>query len=557
MATTGAPGIAETTALRRYAPALGWGLCWLAVPLYGLLAVAFGQDANWDLMNYHFYNPYAFLHERHGHDILVAHLASFYNPLLDVPFYWLVVAAPPWLVGFVLGAVQGLNAPLLYAVARRCWGENDERHRPALGLAAAALAIIGLGGGMALSEVGTSYGDNVVSLFVFAALLLVLRARERTGSKRLMWLLAAGIVAGAAGGLKQPTLIYAVGLCAACLVLPGSIQHRLLGAVLFGGGVLVGIALTDGFWLLDLWQAYGNPLFPYFNQYFLSPMAAAADYRDDRFTPANGLRALLFPYLFTFGTQGVSEVSFFDLRPVVVYSLFLLWPFAALYQRMRPVAPAAVPPLTRRGAAAVVLVMIAVSWLIWLKLFGIYRYIVPLELLMPLAIVLLLDRLPLAPRGKALGAILLLAAVTVSVTPANWSRLPWRSSYFGVTPPAMPIGSGTAANQPGMVLLVGLDPVGYLVPFFPPEVRFVRIEGFFNAASTTVTGLDRVIDATVRQHRGPLAVIYRKQKGQTIAERALAAYGLRMQSADCRDVQSGIEAMAEQPLRFCPVTAGP
>ena len=33
-----------------------------AVPvLFGAIALAMGQDSNWDLRNYHWYNPYAFL----------------------------------------------------------------------------------------------------------------------------------------------------------------------------------------------------------------------------------------------------------------------------------------------------------------------------------------------------------------------------------------------------------------------------------------------------------------------------------------------------------------
>ena len=42
-------------------------LCLILFPLcYGLIALALGQDANWDLRNYHWYNPYAFLNGKIG-----------------------------------------------------------------------------------------------------------------------------------------------------------------------------------------------------------------------------------------------------------------------------------------------------------------------------------------------------------------------------------------------------------------------------------------------------------------------------------------------------------
>src|SRR4030095_718030 len=45
-------------------------VCCIAVPLaFGALAIALGQDANWDLRNYHWYNPYALLTGRFRFDL--------------------------------------------------------------------------------------------------------------------------------------------------------------------------------------------------------------------------------------------------------------------------------------------------------------------------------------------------------------------------------------------------------------------------------------------------------------------------------------------------------
>ena len=92
-----------------------WILCLAPFP-FGLLALALGQDANWDLRNYHYYNAFAFLNDRYGQDILPSQTPYFYNPLLDVPFYLLATHVPARVAGFALGFVQGFNFLLLFGI---------------------------------------------------------------------------------------------------------------------------------------------------------------------------------------------------------------------------------------------------------------------------------------------------------------------------------------------------------------------------------------------------------------------------------------------------------
>ncbi|HEU0118427.1 MAG TPA: hypothetical protein VFR09_07315, partial [Alphaproteobacteria bacterium] len=77
----------------------------LAPFFFGLLALYLGQDANWDLRNYHWYNAYAFLNGRYGFDMLPSQTPYFYNPLLDVPFYLLATHIHAKTAGFILGWV--------------------------------------------------------------------------------------------------------------------------------------------------------------------------------------------------------------------------------------------------------------------------------------------------------------------------------------------------------------------------------------------------------------------------------------------------------------------
>src|SRR5271154_3588421 len=62
-----------------------WILC--AFPIfYGLVGLSLGADTNWDLLNYHFLDPYWVL-TNHMHDVMPATRQTYANPLLDIPFY--------------------------------------------------------------------------------------------------------------------------------------------------------------------------------------------------------------------------------------------------------------------------------------------------------------------------------------------------------------------------------------------------------------------------------------------------------------------------------------
>src|SRR5258708_32209187 len=69
------------------------------------------MDGNWDLRNYHYYNAYALLNGRLAWDIAPAMLQTYHNPLLELPFYFLVQAdVAPRVISFLLAASTGIAA---------------------------------------------------------------------------------------------------------------------------------------------------------------------------------------------------------------------------------------------------------------------------------------------------------------------------------------------------------------------------------------------------------------------------------------------------------------
>jgi hypothetical protein len=529
---------------------------WMVRALVGLTPLAFGayalwagQDNSWDLRNYHFYNPFAFLTGRLGYDVAVAHVATYYNPLMYIPFYWAVSALPPKAIGFLLGVIPGFNMLILYGIARQVIALASPLRTAGLCFAA---AVVGMIGQTVIAETGTSYGDTIVSLPVLAAVWLILRYRERFAeSVRRGWPVAAGagMLVGAALGVKLPFAVYAVGVCTAFFGLRLPFRRRFWLAFIFGLGVLGGAALTSGFWMVEMWERYRNPLFPYFNQVFNSPWGMIGSYRDERFIPTHLPMWLLFPFWLNYDPIRVGEVDFRDLRFPVLYlllaALLLKWIWGRCTHRGAVQAPATAPP-ERMPATGFFVIFMVVCFVVWMKLFGIYRYIVVCELLAPIALFLFLG--PLFPaRGRQVRAALAcFALLLLTLQPGDWGRKPWADTYFGFTPPRLSDPADT------IVLVTGHDAVAYMIPFFPPQVRFLRIQGYFTGPSDNPNETDRLMRRAIAAHTGPLYILYRVYE-EWHAGMTLADYGLRLDPSTCVTFVPEVEPQQEHDFFFCRV----
>ena len=508
---------------------------------YGLLALALGMDASWDLRNYHYYGAYAFLSGRLGFDVLLAHpVPSFFNPTIDVPFFLAAEALPARSVGFLLGLVQGLNFWPLFGTAHAVLLVSDARRKL---FAAAGLALLGMTGAGALSELGTTFYDNVVSLGPLCALWLVVRryptlldGRVHVASRIV---LVAGLAAGVAVGLKPVVAPLAAGLCLAFLFQPGARWRRVLHAASFGLGAGAGVLATAGHWMAYLWHSYGNPIFPLYNQIFLSPMALPEDYRQVFRVPDSLLARLFFPVAYTVDPYATAEVWFRDHR--VLVSFFSVLAVAAVHlfwRRERPVARLSHPAATRYVLGAV-----SIAYVLWAVMFSVYRYLMPLEMLAPLVIVLAIGLFPLARPTRVAVAVGLLAFVALSVQPADWGRLAWTEKWVTVTLPALPRPDRT------LVLMPGQEPLSFLVPAFPPAVRFVRIRGPETGPGGTGAWFRNMIREIIDRHDGDLYGLFIPVDAGT-AGAQVALHGLSIDWGACQTVSSSIGPM---PYDFCPL----
>lgn len=475
----------------------------IALPLlFGLLSVWLGQDGNWDLHNYHLYNAYALLNGKIGVDLAPAQWQSYFNPALDLIYYGLTRALPAPLVGFTMGLLHGVNAVLVLALAHRLLGSVA---RPAYRLPL-LLALAGCCAPGFLSELGNTMGDNMTSLLVLSSLLLVVAYWERLASGGgFAVAVGAGVLIGAGTGLKLTNAIYALSMCLALLSLPTGLWLRIQRAFVFGLGVLGGIAATAGYWHWKMWAVFGNPLFPQFNDRFHALLAAPIGLGDTGWIPKGLGEKLLWPFIITLHPSRTIEVPMSQLIWPMLYLLFGALALFKLRAAVRGDKPAMASPVR------FVLLFFALSYLMWLNLFGIYRYLVPLELIAPLALWLVVHSLMPAAvaRGVAAYALLLAAAAVFPVS--NWGHSNWRRDSFSASPPLI------AQPAQSMVFTVhGDPPMGWLVPFFPRQLAFVALGSGFPESRAFSERVARMM----AERSGPIYVMLEADRHDPAAERS-------------------------------------
>jgi hypothetical protein len=500
---------------------------------WAVLVVSLGKDTSWDFRNYHWYIPYAYLNHRMGFDIAVAHQATFYNPTLDIPFYLLATHTHAWIALGILGAVQGSNVIPLYLIARSLLIAEEKR------LVAALLTVICMTGGLTVTIAGTTYYDNVMSVFVLSAMALIITRRETLmrGTLRQGVLIAgiAGVLIGIATGLKLPVGIYALGFAAALLMLPGDAKHRLTRLLAGTAGGFIGLALISLHWWIVMAHVTGNPLFPYFNQYFHSSLALNASYRDVRFLPTSWQHILLYPLLFTLDWRVADDLQYADIRVCLAYiALLASVPVLLFAKRARET-------LVSREAAYALFAFAGVAYVAWIAVFAIYRYILTLEMLSPILVTAAIGLWPLSRRTQ-LTVLGVLGVLAMAMMRPGWlPRAPVNDPYVQVQMPPIPHPNNT------IVLMAGEAPMGFLVPSLPKQVPVLRIDGWMiqpqDGSKLTAATMRRV----AAFHGDIFLIADQYEIGRAVE--AIGDYGLQMRYLECQDIQNNLAG----PYKFCPL----
>ena len=424
--------------------------------------------------------------------------------------------------------MHGLNLLLIYFLVRVLLKEA------ATASAIGASILIAAVGPMTLSEVGTSFSDILTALPILAGCVLILSADRSHHGRYVL----AGLLIGAAVGLKLTNAVFALGAAAAVL----AASRPLKATFCLGVGGAAGALATGGAWGLMLWREMGNPIFPLFNAVFQSPELVPMNIMDWQFLPRGMLDALAYPFYWLVGDNRSSEYPFRDARFAVATMLIVLGIGRGLVTRT--------DIFTRRDVQF--LLFFIVSYAAWLALFSIQRYAIVLELLCAPLIVLLIHRSIAATPGSAsiatsqgrVNAVMLTVALAVALwsQPGDWFRRPWSNPYN----PSI----SKSLEQPAVYLLLD-KPLAYIAPLLPPESRFYQIADV--ALPIMPDGeFDRRI-RTALKNPLPGGAWELHTRGKPIREPLLERYGMRVDaSRACVEIEG---AWLGSAIEACPLVA--
>jgi hypothetical protein len=522
--------------------AYAWRRARIAVPvLFGLYSLWLGQDRNWDQLNYHIYNAFALLNDKLSIDLAPAGMQTYFNPLLDVVPWLLYTHLPAPLVGFAFGVLHGLAFVLVLEIVRHTLSglAADERYRTPL-----LLAIAGCLTANFLVGIGNTMGDNTTALLVLAAVALILnRWRQLTAlsARAFVYAFVAGLLVGCAAGLKLTNAVYTIAVCAACLTLPGSAIVRLRTAFFVGLGILAGIAATAGYWFMKMWNTFHNPVFPQFSNLFPNALAYPIAVADWRWFPTSWVEALLWPFIFSWNSHRVNELDVHQIIWALLYASLIVWAPVAGWRALRARKTTDTPSSGIDAKRAFVLVFISVGYIVWVKMFSIYRYTVAMEMLTPLALyVVLTDLLPKRSGKRVAGIAIVVATLVVVLGGAptfgheKWAWRAYRAEVPTLADPA----------RTTIVIVGGSSGWGWLASFYPSNVAFAKVEPNFAATPA----YDEKLKALIEQRGGPAFVVTKGYENWRIAnvakvESIVRGLGLMDSPTGCARVHWTVERL--------------
>lgn len=505
-------------------------------------ALARGQDINWDQRNYHIGIPTLLAQGSFWASAAPANIPSYQNPLLAQADLLIITHLPPMLASAVLALVQSL-APSIAGVMclRICAPTGAATWRPRAGRIAASLGFaLCLMTPVALSEAGTTFVDTVTAGPVLLAYLLLLTRDDSvvpSQRRRIRHAALAGVLLGAMAALKLTNAVFVISSLGFAFAGRERLTERLIWLLWLACGATFTAIVVGGPWSFQLWQHFGNPVFPYFNAVFQSPEFPNVNWADGHFHFNSVFDLWRVPLHWLHGTTDspltmspTAELRFTDVRWFFInlavpgfLGLLLVW-----------------PPLRRRwlaDPATGLLFAVILGFLAWARLFAISRYLAPVDILAGAAALCLSGLLPWqALRLFGLTAFTLLCLDKVEVM--DWEHVPWQARWSTINTQRLDLGGDalvfllgepllfTAASLQPNTIYVGLDQ--------PTAARRVK----FDLRGDQDNAFTRSLHARLSADPA-LKILTLGQRRTTAWDRELlASYGLQA-TANCRQMIIG------------------
>ena len=342
----------------------------------GLISLMRGQVTNdFDTYNYHIYAPWAFLHNRYDIDILPCGIRSYFNPILDLPYYFLykVFWSFPKIAGFIQGFWYGGVVFLGYKLSTLFYFENkaDKFSFNILCLILTATSPVVL---LLCGMVSTDLHITLFILLILYFYLQIIFSNEFNKKKTIF----TGILIGAVVGLKLTSFVMISGILFASVFMLKQIKNPLKIFIYTFCSSIIGFLTINGYWYYKIWNTFKNPFFPYFNNLFQSPFGSYETIIQDSYTHvylSNFISKLFYPLttFFSKNAEGFGSWMFFyrDIRiPLIFMTIIFFGIKNFLSDKFKN--------NKNKNIINFLILFIILAYILWINIFPVARFIIPL-----------------------------------------------------------------------------------------------------------------------------------------------------------------------------------
>jgi len=363
-----------------------------------------GHDFNWDLLNYHLTNV-TLKQELALHP---SGIQSYFPSTLDQ----LILPIHTFIPSPISGILMLVPYVLDYLILRNLFIRKIFEDQISL---PKTLVVVSLSSSTALSQMNNSMGDMLVSPFVLFGLGLALLGIKNHNAR---FIVLSALPLGIAMGLKSTHIYVLFSLFIILLYLLFTKRIKILTLLiwsLINSLIFVAISFRHS---LQLLKETGNPVFPFMNGLFRSPSYPEVNFRDNRFGLHSFADFLITPIRLASGNPaGTSELKFQDFRLLLMLFSLVLLLALALIKSLRSKEK-------ELGSIYCLGIFIFLAYISWGYLFGISRYFLSIEMLIPLFACGVILHLGLSNHNRKYIGILIVLAISLittnKTTSVNW-----------------------------------------------------------------------------------------------------------------------------------------
>lgn len=475
----------------------------LFIVAFGCYSLSLGQDFNFDLLNYHFYNAYAYLHHRRLIDITPEGIQFYFSPIIDLFLYPLYLFLTPQIYAFIIGGLSGIAAFGCYQILNLILDKSDKPLFYIQLLAGISVCVTGFAN---LSQVGTAFGGNIVTIFVIWGLYFMLKYNKHGNTKSLI---ASAILLGIAPALKLTSALYVVAIVISFFCLYERFSRKFF---IFTAIMIISFIVVDLPWMLEMYKELHNPIYPLLSGYLNKYTALNIEFDSDM--PKTVLAWLFYPFYFFKMSKLTAEIPFRDFRLGIVYLSIFIIVASSFFAKIKK-------------EVWFLAIFTVISYAFWLTTFSIQRYAIPLEFMSGILMVLAIQQVSIKRETKIILTLLVALIVLATTHVSDWGHIGFNKKFFQLK---------ISHNPTKSLVILNTTPLTYLIPEFNTSNIFINQPNRSDSSRRDKDRKNALIHSFIKENKKIYLVDYDIKNMQKTA--FLKRFGLTINPLKCHVINS-------------------